>query len=177
MPSERFVEALNEQVGREFAAAHQYVAIGAYYESETFPQLARFFYGQAEEERGHAMRMVNYLLERGAPMRLGEVPAPRAHFDDHVAPIRLALEQERRVTVEIGGLFEVARETRDSASEIFMQWFVSEQVEEEAAIGVPSRRRRACAGAADDARGIHRARRGPARTRPRPELRMRARSR
>jgi ferritin len=134
MPSERFVEALNEQIAREFAAAHQYVAIGAYYDSETFPQLARFFFDQAEEERGHAMRMVNHLLERGAPLRLGEVPAPRAHFDDHVAPLQLALEQERRVTVEIGNLFEVARETRDSASEIFMHWFVEEQVEEEAAM-------------------------------------------
>jgi ferritin len=78
--------------------------------------------------------MNHYLLETGAPMRLGEVPAPRTHFDDHVAPIRLALEQERRVTVEIGNLFEVARETRDSGSEIFMQWFVQEQVEEEAAM-------------------------------------------
>jgi bacterioferritin B len=130
MPSERFVEALNEQIAREFAAAHQYVAIGAYYDVETFPRLARFFYGQADEEREHAMRMVNYLLENGAPMQLGAVPAPQGSFTDHVAPIRLALEQERRVTVEIGTLFDVARETRDHASEIFMQWFVEEQVEE-----------------------------------------------
>jgi bacterioferritin B len=131
MPSERFVEALNQQIAREFAAAHQYLAIGTYYEAETFPRLARFFYDQAEEERGHAMRMVNYLLETGAPLSLGEVPSPRSDFEDHVAPIRLALEQERRVTVEIGGVFETARETRDAASEIFMHWFVEEQVEEE----------------------------------------------
>jgi bacterioferritin B len=134
MLSERFVDALNEQIAREFAAAHQYVAIGAYYDTETFPRLARFFFAQAEEERGHGMRMVNYLTERNAPVRLGDVPAPRAAFDNHVEPIRLALEQEKKVSVQIAELFSVARETGDPASEVFMQWFVEEQVEEEAAM-------------------------------------------
>jgi ferritin len=132
MPSERFIDALNDQIGREFAAAHQYVAIGAHYEAQTFPNLARFFYEQADEERGHAMKMVSYLLESGSALRLGEIAAPRADFEDHVAPIALALEHERKVTVDIGRLFETARETRDYAGEAFMQWFVEEQVEEEA---------------------------------------------
>ena len=132
MVSERFAEALNAQITREFAAAHQYTAIGAYYDAETFPRLARFFFAQADEERGHAMRMINYLTERGAPVRLENVQAPRAAFDDFVAPIRLALEQERKVSVQIAELFSVARETSDPASEVFMQWFVEEQVEEEA---------------------------------------------
>lgn len=130
-PSERLIAALNDQIGREFAAAHQYVAIGAWYEAETFPRLARFFYGQAEEERGHAMKMVTFLLEAGVRPRLDDVPAPRGEFEDHVAAIQLALEQERSVTVEIGTLFELARETRDHAAEVFLQWFVEEQVEEE----------------------------------------------
>jgi ferritin len=133
-PSERLVSALNEQVGREFAAAHQYVAIGAYYDAQTFPQLAKFFYDQAGEEREHAMKIVNYLLESGGRFDLGEVPAPRGTFEDHVEPIRVALEQERENTVAIGRLFDTARETRDHASEVFLQWFVEEQVEEEAAI-------------------------------------------
>jgi ferritin len=132
MPSERFVEALNNQIGREFNAAHQYMAVGAYYDRETFPRLAKFFYAQAEEERGHAMKMVNYLRDTGADLRLGEVRSPRTSFADHVEPISLALESERKVTVAISGLFEIARETNDYASESFMQWFVDEQVEEEA---------------------------------------------
>jgi ferritin len=132
MPSERFVEALNEQIGREFNAAHQYTAVAAYYDRETYPRLAKFFYEQAEEERGHAMKMVNYLRDTGADLRLGEVAKPRTSFADHVEPIRLALEHERKVTVSISGLFEIARETNDYASESFMQWFVDEQVEEEA---------------------------------------------
>jgi bacterioferritin B len=132
MPSERFVEALNDQIGREFNAAHQYTAVAAYYDQETFPRLAKFFYDQAEEERGHAMKMVGYLRDTGSNLRLGEIKAPRTSFADHVEPIRLALEHEKKVTVSISALFEIARETNDYASESFMQWFVDEQVEEEA---------------------------------------------
>lgn len=132
MPSERFVEALNEQIGREFRAAHQYTAVGAYYDGLTFPRLAKFFFHQADEERAHALKMVGYLRDTRADISLGEVPAPRMEFADHVEPIRLALEAERKVTASISGLFEIARETNDYASESFMQWFVDEQVEEEA---------------------------------------------
>jgi ferritin len=134
-PSERFVDALNAQIGREYAAAHQYTAIGAWYDAETYPRLAKHFYEQADEERRHARKMTEYLLETGQPVRLGEVDAPVNDFPDHVEPIRLALEQERTVTVEIDKLVEIARETRDNASAVFLQWFVSEQVEEEDAIG------------------------------------------
>src|SRR3954451_7960284 len=101
MPSERFVDALNAQVAREFAAAHQYTAIGAYYAGETFPQLASFFFKQAEEEREHALKMVNYLLDTNAAVDFTGVDSPRTDFADHIAPIRLALEQERSVTVSI----------------------------------------------------------------------------
>jgi bacterioferritin B len=132
MPAERFVQALNEQVANEFAASHQYVAIGAHYEAQTLPQLARFFYAQAVEERGHAMMMIKYLLDTQAPVRLGEVTGPTTGFEDHIAPIKLALEQERKVSGQIGELFAVAREEHDYLSEQFVQWFLKEQVEEEA---------------------------------------------
>ena len=135
MASERFVAGLTEQIAREFAAAHQYVAIGNYYSAETYPQLSAFFYSQAEEEREHAMKMVNYLIDRGDAADVRLDAAPKGGFGDHVEPIRLALEQERQVTIKISELFEIARETRDYASEQFMQWFVQEQVEEEAAMG------------------------------------------
>ena len=131
MPAERFVSALNDQIASEFAAAQQYLAIGAYYAGETFPRLAAFFYEQAEEERSHALKMVNYLLDNGEIVDFGAIPAPRAGFADHVEPIRLALEQEQGVTVAISGLFDIARETRDFTSEQFLHWFLSEQVEEE----------------------------------------------
>jgi bacterioferritin B len=132
MPAARFVDALNEQVANEFAASHQYTAIGAHYESQTLPQLARFFYAQAVEERGHAMMMVKYLLDTDSPVQLREIAAPTAEFSDHIAPIRMALEQERKVSGQISELFAVAREEHDYLSEQFVQWFLREQVEEEA---------------------------------------------
>jgi ferritin len=134
MLSERLVEALNAQIGREFAAAHQYVAIGAFYAGATFPRLAAFFYAQAEEEREHAMKMVNFLLDRDAGVDFGAIAQPRTRFEDHVAPISAALDQERKVTVDISGLFEIAREARDFQSEQFLHWFLEEQVEEEASM-------------------------------------------
>jgi bacterioferritin B len=134
MPSERFVDALNAQVAREFAAAHQYTAIAAYYSGETFPQLASFFYEQADEEREHALKMVNYLLDTNSPVNLTGVDQPRTTFGDHIEPIRLALEQEQSVTVSISELFEVARETRDYRSEQFLDWFLQEQTEEESSM-------------------------------------------
>jgi bacterioferritin B len=134
MPSERFVEALNAQIAREFAAAHQYVAIGVHYAGETFPQLAAFFYRQAEEERAHAMKMVEYLIDRDATVDFDSIAQPRTQFPDHVAPITAALDQERKVTVDISTLFETAREVRDYQSEQFLHWFLQEQTEEEAAM-------------------------------------------
>jgi ferritin len=130
MPADRFVEALNEQVANEFAASHQYVAIAAHYESETLPQLAGFFYRQAVEERDHAMMMIKYLLDTDAPVRLREVAAPETSFADHIAPILLALDQERKVSGQIGDLFRIARDEEDYLSEQFVQWFLKEQVEE-----------------------------------------------
>ncbi|HET6830225.1 MAG TPA: ferritin [Solirubrobacterales bacterium] len=131
MPSERLIDALNEQIGREYAAAHQYVAIASYYDVATYPNLARLFNEQAEEEREHAAKMVGYLIDSGATPKLAEIAAPRDRFDDHVEPINLALEQERSNTVAINKLFDIARETRDHASEVFLHWFINEQVEEE----------------------------------------------
>lgn len=130
MPAEQFVSELNEQIGREYAAHQQYVAVAVYYDSLTLPQLASFFYRQALEERGHAMMMVQYLLDAGETPTIPGVEAPRTDFDDVVAPIALALDQEKRVTDQISGLAAIAREANDYVSEQFVQWFLKEQVEE-----------------------------------------------
>jgi ferritin len=130
MPSDSFVARLNEQIGHEFAAHQQYVAIAVHYDAETLPQLARFFYRQALEERDHAMMMVQYLLDTDANVVIPGVEAPISTFDDIVAPVTLALQQEKRVTDQINGLLKVAREESDYSSEQFMAWFIKEQVEE-----------------------------------------------
>jgi bacterioferritin B len=130
MPADRFVEQLNTQIGHEFAAHQQYVACAVYYEALTMPQMARFFYAQALEERDHAMMMVKYLIDSDAPVRIPGVRAPRVEFADLVAPVELALEQERQVAAQINELTKIAREESDFASEVFLQWFIKEQVEE-----------------------------------------------
>ncbi len=130
MPAETFVSRLNEQIGNEFAAHQQYVAIAVYYDAETLPQLARFFYRQALEEREHAMMMVRYLLDADADVAIPGVAAPQTDFGDYAAPVRLALEQERTVTRQIAELVLLAREERDLVGEQFLHWFLQEQREE-----------------------------------------------
>jgi ferritin len=130
MPAESFVSRLNEQIGHEFAAHQQYVAIAVHYDAETLPQLARFFYRQALEERDHAMMMVQYLLDADADVAIPGVTAPKTAFDDVVGPVALALQQEKNVSEQINALAATAREAGDYTSEQFMQWFIKEQVEE-----------------------------------------------
>ena len=130
MAASRFTDQLNVQIGNEFAAHNQYLACAVYYDSLTMPQMAGFFYAQALEEREHAMMMVKYLLDTDAEVAIPGVEAPVSSFEDVVAPIALALEQEKRVTEQIYGLLRIAREECDFASEQFMQWFIKEQVEE-----------------------------------------------
>src|SRR5919108_1870937 len=96
-----FVDALNEQTGHEFAASQQYIAIAVYYDGETLPQLAAHFYRQAVEERNHAMIIVQYLLDANEKVVIPAVEAPQIDFADAVAPVSLALEQEKRVTEQI----------------------------------------------------------------------------
>ncbi len=130
MPAEAFVAQLNEQIGHEFAAHQQYVACAIHYDAETLPQLARFFYRQALEEREHAMMMMKYLLDADADCVVPGVAAPQSRFSDIVEPVALALAQEKRVTEQINALAATARREGDYASEQFMQWFIKEQIEE-----------------------------------------------
>jgi ferritin len=130
MPSDAFVEKLNEQIGHEFAAHQQYVAIAVHYDAETLPRLAAFFYAQALEERNHALMMVQYLLDAGAQAPIPGIAAPQNGFGDVVEPVALALAQERRVTDQINAIAATARQEGDYSSEQFMQWFIKEQIEE-----------------------------------------------
>lgn len=130
MAAPRFVEQLNTQIGNELAAHNQYLACAIHYDALTMPQMAAFFYAQALEERAHAMMMVQYLLDTDAEVSIPAVAAPVNEFPDVVAPVALALDQEKRVTEQINGLLRIAREEYDFASEQFMQWFIKEQVEE-----------------------------------------------
>jgi len=130
MTTPRFVEQLNEQIGHELEAHHQYLACAIHYDALTMPQMAAFFYAQALEERSHALMMVQYLLDTDQPVAIPAIEAPVSSFPDVVAPVELALAQERRVADQINALVVTAREDTDFASEQFLQWFIKEQVEE-----------------------------------------------
>jgi ferritin len=129
-----FAGTLNEQIGYEFSASQQYVAIAAYYDAQSLKQLATHFYGQAVEERNHAMMMVQYLLDADEEVLIPGVEAPQTEFADVVAPVSLALAQETRVTEQIVELVKLAREEGELVGEQFLHWFLQEQREEVASM-------------------------------------------
>src|SRR5215210_8107755 len=130
MADQSFADALNEQIANEFAAQQQYIGAAVYYDAETLPRLAAFFYRQAVEERNHAMMITQYLLDADLEVRTPGVAAPEVGFGDIVTPVELAPEQEKRVTKQISALAAKARDEGDYQGEQFMQWFIKEQVEE-----------------------------------------------
>lgn len=129
-----FTELLEAQIGHEFNASQQYVAMAVFFDGEDLPQLARHFYAQSVEERNHAMMLVQYMLDRDLPVRIPGVAAVRNDFTSVVEPIALALEQEQQVTRQIEALFAAARAEGDALGEQFMLWFLKEQVEEVASM-------------------------------------------
>lgn len=125
-----FVDLLSAQVGHEFAASQQYVAIAVWADAQDLPQLAGRFYAHSLGERNHAMMMVQYMLDRDIPVTIPAVPAPEVRFSGPADALRLALEQEKQVTRQIEDMFQAARDESDPLGEQFMLWFLREQVEE-----------------------------------------------
>ena len=125
-----FHDAVNEQIANEFGASQQYVAVAVYFDAETLPNLAAHFYRQAVEERNHAMMLVQFLLDADQPVTIPAIAAPRTGFGDAAEPVRLALDQEKRVTEQIANLLRLAREEGDFVGEEAMHWFLKEQREE-----------------------------------------------
>jgi ferritin len=134
MAAGRFAAALNEQIANEFGASQQYVAVAVYYDAEALPQLAAHFYRQALEERNHALMIVKYLLDSDGDVAIPGIAAPQTDFADAVAPVALALEQERRVTEQIKALAALARNENELVGEQFLDWFLKEQREEVASM-------------------------------------------
>jgi bacterioferritin B len=130
----RFADAVNEQIAYEFGASQQYVAIAVWYDAETLPQLAAHFYRQSLEERNHAMMLVQYLLDADETVAVPAVAQPQNDFEDPVAPVRLALEQERTVTEQISRLAALARDESELVGGEFLNWFLKEQREEVASM-------------------------------------------
>jgi ferritin len=130
MKKSTFDQLLATQIGNEFAASQQYIAIAVWFDNRDLPQLAKHFYRQSLEERNHAMMLVQYRLDRNLGIQIPGIGPVRNDFKDEREPIALALEQEKRVTEQIEALFAAARAESDALGEQFMLWFLKEQVEE-----------------------------------------------
>ncbi len=132
MLSQSMQDALNEQMKNEFYSAYLYLAMAAYFESEDLPGFANFFRVQAMEELTHADKFYRYICEAGGRARMAAIEEPRNDYESAVDVFRFALEHERKVTAMINRLTDQAIAESDHATRIFLQWFVTEQVEEEA---------------------------------------------
>ena len=134
MINERVEKALNEQVNAEIYSAYLYLSMSSYFDSVNLPGFAQWMKAQAQEEMVHAMKIYDYVIERGGRMLLGAIEGPPTQWDNPVVAFEATLEHERKVTAMINNLVEIALEEKDHATNIFLQWFVSEQVEEEASV-------------------------------------------
>ncbi|WP_433267083.1 ferritin [Actinosynnema sp. CS-041913] len=123
-------DLLQAQVGNEFTASQQYVAIAVWFDHHDLPRLASYFYQQALEERNHAMMIVQYLMDSDLKVTIPGVAEVKNDFTTAREPVELALAQEKTVTEQIVTLAKTAREEDDYPGEQFLQWFLKEQVEE-----------------------------------------------
>ena len=128
----RMQEALNRHANAEFYSSYLYLSMSAYFQSINLPGFAHWMRVQAREELAHAMKFYDYVVERGGRVSLQVVEAPTAQWDSPLAAFEDAYRHEQKVTGLINHLVDEAVQTRDHATNNFLQWFVSEQVEEEA---------------------------------------------
>jgi ferritin len=127
-------DAFNAQLNRELYSSYFYLALSAYSESLGLRGVAKWFLAKHNEELVHAMKFYRYLVDQDAPVTLGQIAAPRSDFGGVVDAFEQTLAHERQVTRSIHELVDIARDNRDHASEIFLHWFVTEQIEEEAVV-------------------------------------------
>src|SRR3982750_1445609 len=130
LTSQKVIDAINEQIGYEFSASLQYYAIAAHFGAEALPRLSAHFFKQAEEEKGHALRFMKYVVDAGGRVIIPAIESPQANFTNPEAAVQLSLNQEVHVTNQINGLVELARKENDYITINFLQWFLTEQLEE-----------------------------------------------
>jgi len=133
--TEKMEKALNEQVNAEFYSAYMYLSMVSYFQEINLPGFASWMKAQAQEEMFHAMKIYDYIAERGGRVLLAPIAGPPTEWESPVAVMEAVLEHEQKVTAMINNLVDLAMAEKDHASNIFLQWFVSEQVEEEDSVG------------------------------------------
>ncbi len=132
MLNSKMQDALNRQINAELFSSYLYLSMSAYFESVGLPGMAGWMQAQADEERGHAMRMFAFINERDGRVLLDAIDKPKSEWNSPLEAFQEAYEHEQKVTALINGLVDLAVAEKDHAAGNFLQWFVDEQVEEEA---------------------------------------------
>jgi ferritin len=132
MLSKKMIEALNGQIQWEMYSGYIYLSMSAHSQTLGLKGFANWFMVQYKEEMGHAMKMYHYLIEQGAEVELKAIDKPQKTYPSPLAMFETALEHEQGVTKRINALTDQAIIEKDHATQIFLQWFVTEQIEEEA---------------------------------------------
>lgn len=135
MLTEKMEKAFNDQINAEFYSAYMYLSMVAYFQEINLPGFAAWMKAQSQEETFHAMKMYDYVCERGGRVLLAPIAGPPTQWESPVEVMEAVLEHEQKVTAMINNLVDLAISEKDHASNIFLQWFVSEQVEEEDSVG------------------------------------------
>jgi ferritin len=135
MIGKKIQDALNAQINVEQYSAQLYLAMSAHCERRSFRGFAHWLRIQAQEETKHALKLADFLLDRGGHLELAPVAAPGSEFGGVTQVFEKILEHEKGITAKIAALFELSRAEKDYASEITLQWYVTEQVEEESTVG------------------------------------------
>jgi ferritin len=124
-------EAMNEQIRNEFYSAYMYLAMAAYCESVNLPGFSHWLKVQAREEQDHGMKIFSFLIDTGVRVKLLAIDQPPAEFESATDVFEQVLKHEKKITALINKLYNLAVEANDTASMVMLQWFVTEQVEEE----------------------------------------------
>ena len=128
--SRELASAFNQQIGNEFGASMQYVSIAAHFQQRQLTLLSKLFLQQAEEERMHAMKFVQYVLDTKGELQIPSIAAPKPTFSSAEDAVAAALAWEEDVTRQIGALMDIAVKESDYLAQSFLQWFIDEQLEE-----------------------------------------------
>jgi ferritin len=131
MFSQTVQDAINEQINHELSASYNYLAMSAYCERENFTGCAKWLRIQSEEEYGHGIRLLDFLLARDGTVRLEAVAEPKVKYESLASVFEEALEQEVETSQDIDKLYELAQKEKAFSALVQLQWFISEQVEEE----------------------------------------------
>lgn len=131
MLSQSLQDAINQQIQKEFESAYLYLGMAAHFEANNLPGFAKWMRVQFTEEQGHALKFYEYVYDQRSEVKLQPIAAPPAQFGKPLEVFHQVLAHEQKVTVSIKALYELAGKEGDQATQIFLQWFISEQIEEE----------------------------------------------